>query len=152
MIGVVLGCSFLVVAAGTWVAHHVTAWGGFRAWAIGLSLLTISAGLALGSDAIVLALGVFVVMEFGTGLFEPVLADRINREAPAAQRATILSLDGFLFSLNMVWMFPLIGWLAERVSWLAAFGAAGTLLAVALAVWLIVSARTADLTPSGGTT
>jgi MFS family permease len=140
-IGVLLGGSFVVVAAGTWVAHHVTAWGGFRPWAIGLSALTIAAGLALGSGVLVLAVVVFVVMEFGTGLFEPVLAERINREAPTAQRATILSLDGFLFSLNMVWMFPLIGWLAERVSWLAAFGAAGALLTVALGAWLVVTSR-----------
>jgi MFS family permease len=140
-IGVLLGGSFVVVAAGTWVAHRVTARGDFRAWTIGLTALVIGGGLALGSGSLVLAVAVFVVMEFGTGLFEPVLADRINRESTAAQRATILSLNGFLFSLNMVWVFPLIGWLAERASWLAAFGAAGALLAAALAGWLVVTAR-----------
>ena len=140
-IGILLGGSFVVVAAGTWLAHHVTARGTFWVWTIGMTVLTIGGGLALGSGVLMLAVAVFVVMEFGTGLFEPVLADRINREATAAQRATILSLNGFLFSLNMVWVFPLIGWVAERVSWLAAFGATGTLLAAALGGWLVVTAR-----------
>lgn len=141
VIGVVIGGSFIVVAMGTWVAHRVTARGGFRFWTVLLTLAVIAMAFGLGSEIIVLALATFVVAEFATGLFEPTLADRVNRQVDGPQRATILSLDGFLFSLNMIWVFPLVGWLAERTSWLVSFGSIAGLVGIALIVWLMLERR-----------
>lgn len=141
VIGVVIGGSFVVVALGTWLAHRITARGSFRFWTVLLTLAVIGLALGLGSEIVVLALATFVVAEFATGLFEPTLADRVNRQVDGAQRATILSIEGFLFSLNMIWVFPLVGWLAERTSWLVSFGSVAGLVGIALCVWLGLERR-----------
>jgi MFS family permease len=140
-IGLLIGGSFVVVAAGAWVAHRVTARGGFRAWTVGLTLLTVGGALGLGSEALLLAVVTYVAFEFGTGLYEPILIDRVNRDLAAPQRATVLSVQGFLFSLTMVWAFPLVGWIAGRAGWLAAYGAVSAGLLAALVAWLAVETR-----------
>ncbi len=141
VIGVVIGGSFVVVAAGTWVAHRVTARGSFRAWTIAMTVAVIAMAFGLGSEIVVLALGTYVVAEFATGLFEPTISDRVNRQVHGAQRATVLSVEGFLFSLNMIWIFPLVGWLADWANWMVAFGTVAMLVAAALVVWLVLERR-----------
>ncbi len=141
VIGVVIGGSFVVVAAGAWVAHRVMARGRFQMWMIAMTVAVIAMAFALGSDIVVLALVTFVIAEFSTGLFEPTLSDRVNRQVDGAQRATVLSVEGFLFSLNMIWIFPLVGWLADWANWLVAFGSVAALVAVALCIWLALNRR-----------
>jgi MFS family permease len=150
LIGVVIGGSFVVVAAGAWVAHRVMARGNFRMWTIGMTVAVIAMAFGLGSDIILLALVTYVLAEFATGLFEPTLAERVNRQVDGAQRATVLSVEGFLFSLNMIWIFPLVGWLADWASWLVAFGSVATLVAAALVVWLVLERRSdaAEMPPN----
>ncbi len=140
-IGLLIGGSFALVAAGAWVAHRVTARGGFPAWSAILTAAVIAAGLGLGSGSLVLAVITYVIAEFATGLYEPILADRVNRDLPAAQRATILSVQGLLFSLTMVWAFPLAGWIAERAGWLTMYALAGLGTGIALLIWLAVGGR-----------
>jgi hypothetical protein len=41
----------------------------------------------------------------------------------------------------MIWIFPLVGWLAEWANWLVAFGSVAMLVAVALIVWLVLERR-----------
>lgn len=136
LIGLIIGGSFALVAAGAWLADRVTSRGTFRLWTVGLTLLTALGAVALGSQVLLFALVVYVIFEFGTGLYEPLLAARVNRDLGPNQRATILSLQGFLFSLTMIWAFPLVGWIAGSAGWLVAFGiVAGALIAV-LGVWL----------------
>ncbi|MDP9368602.1 MAG: hypothetical protein M3Q03_10070, partial [Chloroflexota bacterium] len=104
-IGLLIGGSFVLVAAGAWVAHRVTARGGFTTWSAVLTAAVIAAGIGLGSGSLALAVATYVVAEFAIGVYEPILADRVNRDLPAAQRATILSVQGLLFSLTMIWAF-----------------------------------------------
>lgn len=141
LIGVVIGGSFVVVAAGAWVAHRVMARGNFRIWTIAMTVAVVAMAFGLGSEIVALALVTYVLAEFATGLFEPALAERVNRQVDGAQRATVLSVEGFLFSLNMIWIFPLVGWLADRASWLVAFGSVAALVAAALVVWLVLERR-----------
>ena len=101
-IGLLVGGSFFVVPAGTWVAHRVTARGGFAAWTVALTAAVIGGALGLGSGVLAITVVTYLVAELATGLYEPILGDRINRDVTSAQRATILSVQGFLFSLNMV--------------------------------------------------
>ena len=142
-IGLLIGGSFAVVAAGAWVAHHVTARGSFPAWTVVLTVAVIGGGLGLRSGVLVLAVVTYLVAEFATGLFEPIEAERINRDVDGAQRATIISMQQFLFSLNMVWAFPLVGWIAGRAGWFAAYAIAGSGVAVALGAWLLTGRREA---------
>lgn len=136
LIGLIIGGSFALVAAGAWMADRVTSRGTFRRWTVGLTLLTALGAVALGSKVLLFALVVYVIFEFGTGLYEPLLAARVNRDLGPNQRATILSLQGFLFSLTMIWAFPLVGWIAGNAGWLVAFGCVAVALIMALAVWL----------------
>ncbi len=141
LVGLVIGGSFVVVAAGSWVAHRVMERGSFQFWTVVMTLAVVAMALGLGSTILVLALVTFVLAEFTTGLFEPTLVDRVNRQVHGPQRATILSIEGFLFSLNMIWVFPLVGWLAEWANWLVAFGSIAALVGVALVVWFVLERR-----------
>jgi MFS family permease len=136
-IGLLVGGSFVMVAAGAWLAHRLTSRGTFTVWTIGLSLLTVGGVLGIASEVLPLAIVAFVLFEFGTGIYEPLLADRINREVEASRRATILSLNGFLFSLTMIWAFPLVGWVAGRAGWLVAFSGVSVVLLASLVIWLL---------------
>ena len=44
---------------------------------------------------------------------------------------------GFLYSVTMIWAFPLFGWTAERYGWLPAYGVAGGVVAL-LGVFLVL--------------
>lgn len=140
-IGLIIGAALVCTAAGMWFAHRITAWGTFRLWAVTVSLVIVASGLGLGSGLLLLAIGTYLLAELISGVFEPLLAARINDSVAAPQRATILSIEGFLFSITMVWAFPVAGWLADRAGWLAAFGGAGVVVLAVLAVWLLFSRR-----------
>ncbi|MBA2754445.1 MAG: MFS transporter [Chloroflexia bacterium] len=146
-VGLVIGGSYGLVAAGAWLADRATARGTFRTWMVGLSLMATLAALALGSEAVAFALSVYVVFQFSTGITEPMLANRVNERIPSAQRATVLSIQGFLYSVTMIWAFPLIGFLAERGGWPLAYGTIAAALLIALGWWVIIDRRH-DLTIS----
>ena len=65
----------------------------------------------------------------------------MNRDLGPAQRATILSLQGFLFSLTMIWAFPLVGWIAGNSGWLTAFGSVAAALLLSLGVWIVSNSQ-----------
>jgi hypothetical protein len=137
-VGLALAAALVCTAAGSWVAPRLTARGSFPAWTIGVTAAIVAGGLGLGGGALALGLATYLIAEFASGLYEPFLANRVNADVAAAQRATILSIEGFLFSLTMIWAFPLFGWVAERAGWLAAYAGAGAVVAVLLVAWLIV--------------
>jgi len=77
---------------------------------------------------------VFYVM---TGCIEGILfvtiSDYLNRLIPSAQRATILSFQSMAYSMFMILLFPLIGWIGDRFSLHLSFLAVsvlGTLLCI----------------------
>ncbi len=111
-------------------------------------MVLVAGGLGLGSEILALGIGLYFAAELAAGIYEPILMNRINAGATAAQRATIISVNGLLFSLTMIWAFPLGGWVAQRWSWLAMYSGAAAVVLLVLAVWLIVSAR--ERPPGGG--
>ncbi len=50
-----------------------------------------------------------------------VTRDYINKLIPSGQRATLLSVDSMIFSLNMIVLFPLVGKLGDVYSLKTAF-------------------------------
>lgn len=72
----------------------------------------------------------FLVANCAAGTDEPPIAAWVNRDVPAAQRAMIRSVDDFLISITMIRVFPLTGWVAGRVGWLAAYAGAGVVVVV----------------------
>ncbi|MDQ3694932.1 MAG: MFS transporter [Chloroflexota bacterium] len=141
MVGLVIGATLLFTAAGMWFAHRITDRGTFRLWAVTTALLIVGAGLGLGSGVLLLAIAIYLVAELFAGIFEPLLSARINDSLAAPQRATILSIEGLMFSVTMVWAFPLVGLVADRAGWLAAFGGAGVVVIILLTLWLIFASQ-----------
>ena len=140
-VGFVIGGALLCTATGMWFAHRITAWGTFRMWSVTVAVVIVGSGLGLGSGVLALAVTTYLVAELVAGIFEPLLAARINDSLASAQRATMLSIEGFLFSITMVWAFPLTGWVADRAGWLAAFGGAGLVVLTIMVLWLVLSSR-----------
>lgn len=135
-VGLVIGVTFLCTAVGSWFADRLGRRWGFRRWTTLATLGIVGSAVGMGSGVLALAVGLYLVAEFATGVYEPLLAARINEGLPGAQRATILSVEGFLFSFTMIWAFPLFGFAAERVGWLAAYAVA-SLVPLALLVLLL---------------
>lgn len=117
MVGLVIGGALVLNAAGATVAGHVERRGSFRNQLVILALLT---GLTLAGTAagpIGIATTAYLLSNLFTGLLEPLMFAWFNRQVPSAQRATLLSVESWLFSLTMIPAFPLGGWLAETYGW-----------------------------------
>jgi MFS family permease len=137
-IGVVLGLTTLITAVGAWLAGRLSSLRSLRFWIVASAAGIAGSGLLLaGAPLIVAVAGLFVVELFG-GALEPMIAQRVNDVIASAQRATILSVESFLYSVTMIWAFPLFGFTAERWGWLPAYAAAAGILLVFLAVYLVV--------------
>jgi Na+/melibiose symporter-like transporter len=134
-IGLVTALSWAVSAAGGWVAHRLAGEHRFIRWTVMLTVATVVCGIALGSGHVFVAVAGSLIGGFIGGLFEPIIVDRVNDDLPPAQRATIISVESFLFSSTMIWAFPLAGWSAERWGWQAMYTVSGAILLIVLAVW-----------------
>ncbi|MEI2618808.1 MAG: MFS transporter [Thermomicrobiales bacterium] len=141
-IGLVIGAALLVSAAGAAIAGRAERVGTFRRQVVILGLLSGLgvAGLAVGS--IWLATAAYLASNVVIGLLEPLMYAWFNRQMPSEQRATLLSAESWLFSLTMIVIFPLSGWLAERAGWNVLFLLCGGVM-VLLTLIVAVAARAA---------
>jgi MFS family permease len=55
----------------------------------------------------------FVIIGFFDSLFFVVMSDYVNKITSSDKRATILSFGGFMFSVVMIVLFPLFGWIVD---------------------------------------
>jgi MFS family permease len=136
-IGLVFGVTLFATAIGAALAGRLTPWRSFRFWTIAATLVVAGSGLLMGGGPLLFAVGGLIVTELFAGAFEPMVAQRVNDAIASAQRATIISVEGFLFSVTMIWAFPLFGWAAERWGWLPAYAGAAGVVLVLLALYLI---------------
>jgi len=82
------------------------------------------------------------------GLLYVAIQDYLNRMIPSERRATILSFQSMAFSLYMILLFPLIGFIGSRYSLDTAFrGLAGTALVLYLAYLAIFRKTGGPVTP-----
>lgn len=116
-IGLVLALTYGCNALGSALAGRIEARGRFSRQVVVFGLLSglSIAGIAL--EPIWVAVAFYLVTNLVTGLFEPLLFAWFNRQLPSAQRATLLSFDSWLFSVSMIVLFPLGGWLADGYGW-----------------------------------
>lgn len=126
-IGAFLGVMFVAVAAGTAVGGQLTgklAWH----WPV-LTAVTGIGVIVLGvANAMVLVVGAYIVAEFVSGVAETRMSAWYNEQLGSAQRATVLSIDSWLFSVLMIGLFPLAGWFAERAGWTAMYVVVGGMM------------------------
>lgn len=137
-IGVVLGLTTLVTAVGAWLAGRLAGWRSLRFWIIVAAAAIGASGLLLAGAPLAVAIGGLFLVELFSGSLEPMIAQRVNDVITSAQRATILSVESFLYSVTMIWAFPLFGWTAERWGWLPAYGIAAAVLGLLLVLYVIV--------------
>ena len=135
-VGIALSATLCVTAVGAWLAGRLSAVRPFRFWLVTTTGVVAGSGLLLGGAPVPVAIAGLLATELFAGAFEPMIAQRVNEAIGAAQRATILSLEGFLYSVTMIWAFPLFGWMAERSGWLAAYGLAAVILIALLSLVL----------------
>lgn len=79
------------------------------------------------------AIVAFVLIGFVDSLMYVVYSDYINRLLPSDKRATLLSFSSMIFSLFMIILFPLFGWIGDQLSLSWAFAVmaiASTVLAI----------------------
>ena len=153
-IGFALAATTFTTALGAWLAGRLTNLRPFRFWTIAATGAIAGSGLLLGGAPLPLAMLGLVAAEFFAGAFEPMIARRVNLAITSAQRATVLSVEGFLYSVTMIWAFPLFGWTAERYGWLPAYGVAGGIVVALLGVFLVLGggravASAIEATPTG---
>lgn len=140
-IGPIIGATLLCTALGSWFSGRIGVRIGFVRAIVATTIATVGAALGMGSGMLLLTVGLYLLAELVTGVFEPLLSERLNRGLPAAQRATILSVEGFVFSIAMIWAFPLFGAAAGRFGWLPAYAGAGLVVLLLLAGWLATERR-----------
>ena len=138
-IGIVLSVTLFTTAIGAWLAGRLTNLRPFRFWTVAATGAIAGSGLLLGGASIPWAVAGLIVAELFAGAFEPMIAQRVNTAITSAQRATVLSVEGFLYSVTMIWAFPLFGWTAERYGWLPAYGVAGGIVLALLGIYLVVA-------------
>ncbi len=137
-IGLVLSATLFTTALGSWLAGRVTNLRPFRFWTVVATGAIAGSGLLLSGAPLSLALIGLIVAELFAGIFEPMIAQRVNTAITSGQRATVLSVEGFLYSVTMIWAFPLFGWTAERSGWLPAYGVAAGVVVALLGVFLLL--------------
>src|SRR5215213_9318053 len=137
-IGFVLGATLFTTAIGSWLSGRLANLRPFRFWTVTATGAIAGSGLLMGGAPIPVALLGLIVAELFAGAFEPMTAQRVNTAITSAQRATILSVEGFLYSVTMIWAFPLFGWTAERYGWLPAYAVAGAMVMALLGVFLVL--------------
>jgi MFS family permease len=137
-IGLVLSVTLFTTALGSWLTGRLASLRPFRFWTVAATGAIAGSGLLLGGAPLPFALLGLVVAELFAGAFEPMIAQRVNMAITSSQRATVLSVEGFLYSVTMIWAFPLFGWTAERYGWLPAYGVAGGVVVALLGLFLVL--------------
>ncbi|MGT2775045.1 MFS transporter [Streptococcus hyovaginalis] len=74
---------------------------------------------------------IYLVTEGLFALFEPIFGNDLQRMIPSDVRATMLSVVSMLFSLAMILIFPVTGWMIDRFGFANSFVYLGSLLLLA---------------------
>jgi len=135
-IGLVSGLTWVTIAAGTAIGGQI---GGSFARQWPWLVLATGLGVALtGLDAIVIAIVAYLAWQLVSGVIETRFSAWYNVRLPSAQRATVISIEGWLFSCLMIVLFPAGGWFAGRFGWPALYIACGVVgAATALAAIML---------------
>jgi hypothetical protein len=136
-------------------------WAGAHLWLAGASLASDRAVSAFGPRGTLLACCLLIAAGYGglaageaaasflfylclmtvRGLQGPILLQYLQREAPAGDRASVLSLNAMLFRAAFVLTGPLVGLVVERLGMAAALAILGTALTLVALAALAAFAR-----------
>ncbi len=122
-------------------AHRLEAWMGKERVLWLLPLPALAGYLWLGFAPGLWALGGVYLVPLLRGLNAPILSQYIHQETFSDKRATVMSIQSWLFRLAYFALGPCIGWLAKHRGIPTAFLASAGLMAVLFAVFLPPLAR-----------
>jgi len=117
LIGAVVGAMLVMDALGALLAGPASRLGRFSTQIVVLAAISGFALAGTASGTLWFALTAFMLSRFASGVIEPLLFAWFNHQLPSDQRATLLSIESWLFSLTMIFAFPLAGRLAETQGW-----------------------------------
>jgi MFS family permease len=148
VIGALFGAMLVMDALGAVLAGRVSGIGRFSSQVVILGAVSgfLLAGTAAG--ALWFALVAFLLSRLISGLIEPLLFAWFNRKLPSEQRATLLSIESWMFSLTMIFAFPLAGRLAEVQGWGVLYVACGA-VAVLFSIVVLAGVTLRDRRRSG---
>ncbi len=116
-IGLVLAGGMVLTAAGSAVAGNVERRIRFSRQLAVLAILSGFGVAVTAFDPLALGIAAYLLANFASGLLDPLIFAWYNHQAPSAQRATLISIDSWVFSLTMIVAFPVAGWFAGREGW-----------------------------------
>lgn len=135
-IGLVVGATGLVNAIGAAFAGRVAGRGAFKTQLIILATVSGIGLIGTGVSGLGVAIAAYLTANLASGLIEPLISNWFNERLESTRRATVLSVESWLFSLTMIFAFPATGWFAEQVGWSALYSLCGgvTLLLVVVMI------------------
>ena len=147
-IGLILAAGLVLTAMGSAAAGRVEY--RFR-FSRQLSVLAILTGLGVAGTAfgsIGFAVAAYLFANLASGLLEPLMFAWFNRQLPSEQRATLISVESWIFSSTMIVAFPLAGWAAGHQGWSPIYLACGG-IQVLLTLGLVAGRRLHESRPAG---
>ncbi len=147
-LGFVLGGAMLVGAAFSWVGGHIGERGAF-ARPVALTTAATMLALVIGPELPGLALPVIaLVLATGTPeLAYATISTYLQHNTRSEFRATSMSIAEGCFSIQMLWLFPLVGWLIQHQSYEVGFTLCAAILAGSGALF-IASQKLRGLEPA----
>lgn len=128
----VIGGADLLSAAASAFSHRF----GRRLRALGLLAVVLAFSVwGVGAAAGLWAVAAYALTAAASGGTDVLFVTELNRRAPEHLRAGILSVPNSLFSLGMIAIFPLSGFLMPRFGLGLVYGGWGLFLLAALALW-----------------
>lgn len=91
--------------------------------------------LGYGFGNTVISVAVFVMAGFCNSVLYPVQSELLNSLIPSEQRATLISVNSMFFSVAMILLFPLAGFLADKWGLTAVLVAVGLVLMAFTVCW-----------------
>ena len=99
------------------------------AFAIGVSIL------CYGFQNVTLSVLAFALAGFFNSALYPIQSDALNKIIPSGQRATLISVNSMFFSIAMILMFPLAGFIADFRGLAKVFAGIGLALMLFIICW-----------------
>ena len=115
---------------------------------LGLGLFVVSTAVFLLAPVPAVFIGFLLVSFLGAYLFTSSVQAQIGDQVPFQRRGRVLSILELSWSLSFAIGMPLVGWLINRLDWLAPFACLGLLAAAA---WVLVRGTVPPSPPAGST-
>ena len=84
---------------------------------------------------------VYLLTDTLYAVYQPIYFNDLQGYLPSSVRATMLSINSMLFSLSMIVIFPLTGWLIDRWGLVAVFLVLGLILLLTCPILIIIMTR-----------